>query len=48
MEMGLWRCLPRLQEAMKAQTKGQEEVQAEQALVIGARVWLAVFNTEYQ
>lgn len=48
MEMKLWQCLPRLMSLGIEDVKTPEQLEVEAPLVVGARAWLAIFNTEHQ
>jgi hypothetical protein len=48
MEMGLYRCLPHLVRTGMGAGKSGAALESERALVVGARVWLAVCKAEYE
>ncbi|KAL7424794.1 hypothetical protein Q5752_000478 [Cryptotrichosporon argae] len=48
MDMGLYRCLPYLAQTGMGAGKPAAELEDERPLVVGARLWLALYKTEYE
>lgn len=48
MEMRLWRCLSYLAQTGMGANRTGNELEKERLLVVGARIWLGLFHTEYQ
>lgn len=48
LDMGLYRCLPYLVETGMGAGKTPEELDEERNMVIGARVWLALYKLRYE